>query len=67
MTLSDPMTMVSLLLGTRRNQRSCRNELLVHRKRIQRKSLGKRIRRRPKILRMTLLSLTGKCFKASGQ
>ena len=31
------------------------------------KSLGKGIPRCPKILRMTLLSLSDKCFKASGQ
>ena len=44
-----------------------RNEFLINRKRIRTKSLGKGIPRCPKILRMTLLSLTGKCFKASGQ
>ena len=31
------------------------------------KSLGKGIPRHPKILRMMLLSLTSRCFKASGQ
>ena len=55
------------VLGTRRIQRRCQNEFLISQKRIRRKLLGKGIPRHPKILRMTLLSLTGRCFKASGQ
>ena len=62
-----PNSEVGLFRGARRIWKRYRSRLLVNRKRIRTRLLGKGIPRHPKILRMTLLSLTGRCFKASGQ
>ena len=65
--LSDCTVMVDFLRGTHWIWKRFRSKSLINRKRIQVKPLGKGILQRPMILRTTLLSLTGKCFKASGQ